>query len=219
MKQLLQSWNKFLSEGIDPRIDRRLQTIKSLPGLGIQMRYYSPEWVVFTYCVIIDDNGNTSILQNKQQATQLGMTEPYGLVSIQKNKNDVCLGAWEIEKTEAASGWGPLLYEVAIEWASANGAGLTSDQNTVSPDALAVWNKYLERADVVKKQLDADMPRQRGVTQLTPNDPTDDCGQDPAILDKGKQEWFNSSLSKVYYKPNQDVINTLGPQFIVKEYK
>ena len=44
----------------------------------------------------------------------------------------------------AQKGWGPLLYEIALEWASQNSGGLTADRGIVSPKALAVWDKYVK---------------------------------------------------------------------------
>jgi hypothetical protein len=44
-----------------------------------------------------------------------------------------CGGAWEVYHTEATQGWGPMLYDVAMEYATQNGGGLISDRSAVSP--------------------------------------------------------------------------------------
>ena len=69
--------------------------------------------------------------------------------------NLTCDGAYQIYTTDAADGWGPLLYDVAIELASLKGTGLVSDRSSVSPEALDVWYFYMyDRSDVEKFQCD-----------------------------------------------------------------
>lgn len=59
-----------------------------------------------------------------------------------------CGGAWIVTSSNAKQGWGPLMYDVAIEWASLNGKGLAPDRDQVSDDALRVWDRYTQRSDV-----------------------------------------------------------------------
>lgn len=64
-------------------------------------------------------------------------------------------GAWIVSTTSAKKGWGPMLYDIAIEWATLNGPGLAPDRESVSPDAYRVWDYYLhKRPDVKSHQLD-----------------------------------------------------------------
>lgn len=63
--------------------------------------------------------------------------------------------AWMVAMSSASSGWGPLLYDVAIEVATKLGGGLMADRQTVSPHAHAVWVRYVSgRSDVNVHQLD-----------------------------------------------------------------
>ena len=79
---------------------------------------------------------------------------PRGKVSIM-TPDDPCGGAWEVALADAQSGWGPMLYDVAMEWATQNGGGLVSDRASVSPAARGIWNYYLSnRSDVQSFQLD-----------------------------------------------------------------
>ena len=82
-----------------------------------------------------------------------------------------CSGAFIVRQAKARHGWGPLLYDVAIELASMHGAGLTPDREEVSDEALGVWHYYLHnRPDVEKLQLDDfEDPF------VTPDDDSDDC--------------------------------------------
>jgi len=64
-----------------------------------------------------------------------------------------CLGAYIIFQSEATKGYGPLLYDVAIEVAGNH--GVTADRDSVSPDASNVWEYYYKnRSDISKKPLD-----------------------------------------------------------------
>ena len=121
-----------------------------------------------------------------------------------------CDDAWQIEYSEATQGWGPLLYDVAMEFATLNGGGLTPDRVSVSSDAKAVWDYYLSnRGNVASHQLDKQPEEERlPGPQLTPDIEVDDCKQASAAKDTGKDKWFESSLSKRYTK-SPTTINAL----------
>jgi len=64
-----------------------------------------------------------------------------------------CLGAWQVVSSQVSDGWGPLLYDVAME--VVGDVGLMADRVALSDDAYSVWQYYMNsRPDVVKKQLD-----------------------------------------------------------------
>lgn len=61
---------------------------------------------------------------------------------------------FEVTGSEVSSGFGPTLYDVAIEWATLNGLGLIADRSSVSAEAERVWGKYLSaRPDVTAHEL------------------------------------------------------------------
>jgi len=70
----------------------------------------------------------------------------------------MCNDAWEVYWAEVHSdykmgGFGPLMYDVAMELAGEY--GLICDRNNVSYEAARVWNFYLEiRADVYTEDID-----------------------------------------------------------------
>lgn len=129
---------------------------------------------------------------------------PYGEVSIISSKSFrqfECDDAWEIEHSEADKGWGPLLYDIAMEFATLKGGGLASDRISVSPQARNVWNYYLNnRSDVTSQQLDKQANEPIPGPQLTPDITTDDCKQASSSKDTGRDKWFDSPLSKKYTK-------------------
>lgn len=153
-----------------------------------------------------------------QESTKVPFTEeemgmfmneiPYGHIDIVRVED--YLGPcgrpnppWVVQWTNPTrKGWGPMLYDVAIEFATENGGGLMPDRATVSPEANAVWKKYSSsRPDVKQIQLDAsdDTVDTHGVTKRTPEE-SDDCDQHSAVDDKGVEKWFESPLSRVYRK-------------------
>lgn len=115
-----------------------------------------------------------------------------------------CDGAYSIEYSEAMDGWGPMLYDVAIEVATQLGGGLTPDRSEVSSAAERVWDYYLSnRSDVNHHQLDVTDRDIRfskvPVQKLTPEIEEDDCTQKNPIRKYGLK-WHESALSKRYTK-------------------
>ena len=81
-----------------------------------------------------------------------------------------------------------------------------SDRTSVSGEAEAVWDKYMNsRPDVQVIQLD--ITDDFGEPQLTP-DKSDDCSQVPAY-DRHKSKWYESPLAKKYMKSGTPVIDEL----------
>jgi hypothetical protein len=111
-----------------------------------------------------------------------------------------CGDAWEVMGSEAMQGWGPMLYDVAMEYATQNGGGLISDRKAVSPHARNVWDYYMSnRGDVTGIQLD------NLSNTLTPEE-EDNCNQHIASYTNQNNmpkivDWQTSPLSKRYTKP------------------
>ena len=130
-----------------------------------------------------------------------------------------CADAWMVGMDETEERWGPFLYDIAMEWATINGGGLTPDRNTVTDEARRVWDYYLNRRDDVQvHQLD----NTQGV--LTPEDTSDDCGMGSASINDYaidirdiETDWKTSPLSKRYTKP-PTTIDQLKSMNMWKEY-
>ena len=131
---------------------------------------------------------------------------PWGEVYVSNLKDreyGSCGDAWKVAAAHAGSGWGPMLYDVAMEYATVMGAGLIADRDAVSKDARAVWNYYFSRrGDVKVHQLD-DLQN-----TLTPEE-EDNCDQTVSLHnvrladldDSGDSlKWTESPLSKRYTK-------------------
>jgi hypothetical protein len=157
------------------------------------------------YVTIRDDGDATSVYYSDYLGRQSGA--PKGYVEIKKWDAEPCLGAYMVIGSLATHGWGPMLYDVAME--VTGDAGLMADRQSLSKDAFSVWQHYMTRGDVQQKQLD-----DPGNT-LTP-DGEDNCEMDTAIQRSGlttkdmfSGEWNdektaellkNSPLMKVYTK-------------------
>ena len=112
----------------------------------------------------------------------------------------------------ATDGYGPMLYDLAMEWATANGGGLIADRGSVSPSAREVWDYYLNnRSDVIKVQLDDTD------NKFTP-ETEDNCDQTVANgqgfryrrnPDNINPNWSESALSKMYKKTNDSTTKEL----------
>ena len=209
MKELLTEWRKFINENyVDPRIQKQLDTL--IDG---------------GYAIRIDlMRGDTAQFKIVSQETPDKLQSGLGRIIIGRSEIDdgKCLDAWSIYSSQAKQnkGLGPLLYEIALEWASQNGGGLMADRSAVSDEALAVWDKYYRtRPEIKAKQLDVDLDRTdrhyddgdieaADLQQITPDEPEDDCEQTSAVGDRGDY-WDKSPLSKMYFKNNTEIMDTL----------
>jgi len=133
--------------------------------------------------------------------------KPWGRVTLGKTYESIgeCDGAMKIGNAMVASGWGPLLYDVAMEYATQNANGLIADRDGVSPMARAVWRYYLEKrvptGEVKAYQLDdlintLTYPPEDGRMPIE----SDNCSQDVAKYMGGADHWVDSPLSKRYTK-------------------
>lgn len=98
--------------------------------------------------------------QHKLYPTMATNEEPdcWGTILIQKFING--LPIWQVTSSKAGQGYGPLLYDIAIEYATEHGLGLMSDRASVSDGedgAVNVWNYYMNHRvgdDVYAHQMD-----------------------------------------------------------------
>jgi len=127
--------------------------------------------------------------------------EPYGTLimdtTVQMGDELPCLDAMMIAFSDASRGWGPMLYDVAMEVATIMKGGLVSDRTILSSDGYGIWDFYdNRRSDVEKIQLDNED------SELTPDIAKDDCLQSTSREwgDKKKIDWSETATSKIYRK-------------------
>lgn len=76
-------------------------------------------------------------------------------------------GVWIVKESYAQSGWGPFLYDLAMEICGT----IMSDRDTVSGEAFNIWKTYQDgRSDVTRLQLNSSEIRIPGFERsLTPD--------------------------------------------------
>jgi hypothetical protein len=136
-----------------------------------------------------------------------------------------CSGAYGVvwATAEGAPGFGPMLYDIAMELAGDD--GLMCDRGTVSKEATRVWEYYLNnRPDVITKQLD-DF-KTPFLQDPGKNDPSDDCNQrtfrrkeryenhhnasDPEFKQKFLDHWSTKVYVKTSGTPILDELEAAG---------
>jgi hypothetical protein len=162
---------------------------------GVYIKVF--EWLSRIMVMFTDADGS----QIFPEDFETGKENPvWGEVSFFESDPDGkdCDDTAVIAKTEVADGWGPFLYDIAMEIATMRSNGLAPDRWSVSDEAYDVWDFYEKnRSDVKKYQLDDEY------NTLTPEE-YDNCGQHSSREVGGKNglEWDESPLSKRYTKPS-----------------
>ena len=209
---------------LDPRIEKKVYELLTNPKLyDIGVKIYKPDYfkrdgIFYTiqYCNMSTRQGRSS-RDPDGPGGSVGISFPH---KIQKFKDGPCREGAVITSTRATRGWGPLLYEIALEVASHGSFGLAADRGSpktgVSPLAREVWAKYAMRADVESYQLDVDPdttldPNNVGLQNLTP-DRDDDCNQTAAYRNPGGPigNLIGHPLSLMYRKNNHDTYRALS---------
>jgi hypothetical protein len=84
-------------------------------------------------------------------AAYLGKKDRTGMVSAKKMADNL----YTVGLSKATEGYGPKLYDIVMEAATANGGMLAPDRNIISSAAKNVWSYYFnKRSDVRKTPLD-----------------------------------------------------------------
>ena len=233
MKLILENWRKYLNEAkwhIRPKIEKQIQNLLALPSdIIIVIEEEEPNWYSIEY------------------ASRSSHQGPIGAIEIVAASEDdysgqgQCLDGYIVMSSVASRGWGPLLYEVAIEFTSIISNGLAPDRGSVSKMATDVWDKYAKRSDVTKKQLDVVHGKKRlhkqkidvdfhdgdsayrsqnDMEQLTPGYEFDDCDQRMALKHAGTK-WAEAPHSKLYSKRDMPVMKLLkaAKRLRIKRYQ
>lgn len=177
----------------------------------------SPADLPKNYYIEIYDGG--SFIEVSYKLSYLDKTSPRisGELVSEKMQSGFCLdNTYEIITAKATKKWGPMLYDVMLEYVTnSKGGQLTSDRGMVTTDAKNVWNYYLEnRADVEKIKLDLHLDTMNNVygpesywpdefkdeegnlKKRTPQ-AGDDCIQDTSIFwAVGKGDWKKFTSDK-----------------------
>ena len=183
MKLLFENWRGYL-------LNEGMKTVDDLPeGVYIAIKKIRGGFAVY----YSDKDG----LSTTPSYARFHLRRPHGKIMFAPAESfeGNCLDAFVVFGSKAGSGWGPLLYDIAIEWTTERGSGLIADRASVSREARAVWDYYLnKRSDVYAVQLDDKdpdirpdrrVPDNKDDYRLTPGKPEDDCDQQVALSDPG----------------------------------
>lgn len=146
------------------------------------------------------EEGTTLVYYSDKDGKQLmNRTKIYGVVVLSKPqmpRKFPCSKGLMVSFSEAEEGYGPLLYDVAMEVATIKSGGMVADRVSVSNDAYKIWDYYMKkRNDVNYSQLDNEFG------ELTPEIKEDDCLQGSSEDHQNKSgTWKDSPLSKIYTK-------------------
>jgi predicted nucleotidyltransferase len=165
-------------------------------------------------------------LKTPLRADEEDSTPFYGYLEVDRMKDEPYLGVYKVSVSEATKGFGPILYDVAMEYASKNGGGLKPDVNSVSADASSVWKFYSEkRDDVEKKELDKKLSfyfEAYHDKEISANDLGEyiaERGLMPISFLNNIEDFVNNErhLTKRYVKKDAATTNSLGDKlFILK---
>ena len=179
MKLLREYIRELLTESaIHPKIEKYIKIAKN-EGMWITIKDHG--------------NGGVVYIQNREMH--------YGSLTWRPptKRDGPCLGKMIVSQSEAHAGYGPLLYDIAIEYTG----GLAPDRGSVSLEARRVWQYYDERRpDVFKDQLDDLFNR------LTPEE-EDNCYDMSVMDDDDALGHERSALSRAYRKAGTPVIDKL----------
>ena len=116
----------------------------------------------------------------------------YGTLHVGRGRNEPYEGVYIITSAKAKDGFGPLLYDVALEVAGED--GLKPDVEDVSDDANAVWKHYdAQREDVLGAMLVTDPDEYSLVMPY----------------DRAEHPEANQHLAKAYFKKDKNVTQEL----------
>lgn len=207
-KNLFYEWNRLLCENnssgnLNEKIREILNKIElEFPDFVVKIKEGKYDEIIF------EIYASKSDLTSSYPVGAIGQLEIIDEGYLEGDKYKVFNVSLSLVE-ENARGYGPLLYELALEYISKiPNAYFTSDRESVTDKAKGVWNYYFKnREDVEVKQFDitGDNSIKYGMEHLTKNDLTDDLEQTAAIEDQNKN-WFESSLSKGYRKNNNQAL-------------
>jgi len=134
-------------------LDEAMKTAADLPeGVVVAVKDSRPHSYLVYYA--LRDNPQKPLKAHDLDRQEAGI-DIYGTVSVffgEEPREDV----WMVKSSKARDGFGPLLYDVALEMAG--DSGLKGDNLDVSEEASAVWKHYdTQRPDVDSEML-ADGP-------------------------------------------------------------
>tara|TARA_R110002074_G_scaffold71279_1_gene164902 strand:- start:255 stop:2255 length:2001 start_codon:yes stop_codon:yes gene_type:complete len=177
-----------VGEGI---IDEAMRTAADLPEDVVVVVLKESDGTGFQVYYAHRDTPNIRLKAGDLDRMEAGI-DIFGTLHVGRGRNEPYEGVYIITSAKAKDGFGPLLYDVALEVAGED--GLKPDVEDVSDDANAVWKHYdTQREDV------------RGTMLVT--DPDEYSLVMP--YDRAEHPEENEHLAKAYFKKDENVTQEL----------
>jgi len=201
-------------------LDEAMKTAADLPEgvvVAVDLQQMPMKYKVY---YAMKDNPNAPLVADDLDRMEAGI-DIYGVLEAHRSSGDPFKGTYKVATVKARDGYGPLLYDVALEIASEGSRGLKADDNSVTDEAAAVWKYYHDsRDDVSKKEADSSIDDwydayEAGVTDLgnlarhmaeAGFIPVADLESKESMKDYVKNK---RHLTKIYKKDSKDTIASL----------
>ena len=185
----------------EAQLDEAMKTAADLPEDVVVVVLKEPDGSGFKIYYAERDKPNVSLKPGDLDRMEAGI-DIFGALHIGRGRNEPYEGVYIVTSAKAKDGFGPLLYDVALEMAGKS--GLKPDVLDVSDDASAVWKHYDDQREDVDSQMLV-----RSVDDFNKVMP-DDRAEDPGT---------NEHLAQVYFKKDRGTTQELMGQNQLIELK
>jgi predicted nucleotidyltransferase len=185
----------------EAHLDEAMKTAADLPEDVVVVVRREPDGSGFKIYYAERDKPNVSLKAGDLDRMEAGI-DIFGALHIGRGRNEPYEDVYIVTSAKAKDGFGPLLYDVALEMAGTS--GLKPDVLDVSDDASAVWKHYDEQREDVDSQMLV-----RSVEDFDKVMP-DERAQDPGT---------NEHLAQVYFKKDRGTTQELMGQSQLIELK
>ena len=182
----------------EAHLDEAMKTAADLPEdvvvvvrKGVPPEGFAGESVTYKVYFALRDSPKHALKPGDLDRLEAGI-DIYGVLMVSEGRSFPYEGVYIVTSSKVKDGYGPLLYDVAME--TAGKAGLKPDTLTVSEEASAVWKHYdSQREDVDSSMLVMDIDQY----ELVMPD------------DRAANQEENEHLAKAYFKLSKDVTEEL----------
>lgn len=172
-------------------LDEAMKTVSDLPEDVVIVVLKEPEGTGFQVYYALRDEPTVRLKADDLDRMEAGI-DIYGTLHIGLGRNEPYDDIYVVQSSRAKDGFGPLLYDVALEIAGER--GLKPDLLSVSDDASAVWKYYDDhREDVDSKMLVKSID---DFDQVMPDERAEKPGE-------------NMHLAQAYYKTDKSTTEEL----------
>ena len=162
-------------------LDEAMKTATDLPEDIVVVIHKDTNGSGFQVYYAHKDKPNVRLKAGDLNRMEAGI-DIYGTLYVEKGQDDPYKGVYIVTSSKAKQGFGPLLYDVALELAG--DSGLKPDPFDVSDDASGVWKHYDTQRDDVESNMLVDI---EDFDKVMPPD-------------KAENPKANQHLAKVYIK-------------------